>query len=373
MTQRSNAPPQLLYPPMKECGEMPPYKFVDCDSRSRSSENSRLDTDTVPVSEEKDVLILALSALIGLDPLAAPGVLPQGPEEADRPTADVGAVVPSHNRLDSLTGLVGVVERDGADVVVENVSFDDTVEQMAPDETKFAVDRCCGTASEAPHVTGVVRESGIGMLEEGDSHKPVVDPKVRKKVPDCHIGEAEFLSQGVESKASDGDTEVGQENQFSVLGLIERAAGIEVVDTAEKTVFLALATTFGLLLVLVMTGDVCDQVKRPAEELLANQVQNSGDWSFLGQFMKLVKHVAHARAELLAVFRYEDHIALHVTGSLVVLAVGDFPREIWDEQCRVADPTNCVIENLGGGERLVTAFMCQNPDTSGNHTLNNCV
>jgi hypothetical protein len=36
--------------------------------------------------------------------------------------------VAAHDGLDGLGGFVGVVEGDGADVVVEDVGFDDTVE-----------------------------------------------------------------------------------------------------------------------------------------------------------------------------------------------------------------------------------------------------
>jgi len=58
-----------------------------------------------------------------------------------------------------------------------------------------------------------------------------------------------------------------------------------------------------------------------------------------------------------------------VTGGLVVLAVGDFPRKVGDEKSRVASPADGVVEGLGGGEGLVTALVGENPETSAKETL----
>jgi hypothetical protein len=61
-----------------------------------------------------------------------------------------------------------VVEGDGRDVVVQDVRLDDAVHQVAADEAELAVDGGRGAAGEGPGVTGVVRERGVGVLEEGD-------------------------------------------------------------------------------------------------------------------------------------------------------------------------------------------------------------
>jgi hypothetical protein len=60
--------------------------------------------------------------------LAPAGRSPQALQEAEGTAFGVGAVVAAHDGLDGLGGFVGVVEGDGADVVVEDVGFDDTVE-----------------------------------------------------------------------------------------------------------------------------------------------------------------------------------------------------------------------------------------------------
>lgn len=92
----------------------------------------------------------------------------QGLQETPWPTANVSAVVTAHDGLDGLGGFVGVVEGDGADVVVEHVGFDDAMEELAADEAEFAVDGGCGAARVGPAGGGVVGERGVGVLQEGD-------------------------------------------------------------------------------------------------------------------------------------------------------------------------------------------------------------
>ena len=74
----------------------------------------------------------------------------------------------THDGLDGLGGLVGVVEGDGGDVVVQHMGFHNAVQQLAADEAEFAVDGCGGAARVGPGGGGVVGEAGVGVLEEGD-------------------------------------------------------------------------------------------------------------------------------------------------------------------------------------------------------------
>lgn len=78
--------------------------------------------------------------------------------------------MPAHNGLDGLRSLVSTVEGNAADVVVQNVSLDNAVEQVATDEAKLAVNGCSGTLDEGPFFTGIVRQGRIGVLEEGDGN-----------------------------------------------------------------------------------------------------------------------------------------------------------------------------------------------------------
>lgn len=46
--------------------------------------------------------------------------------------------------------------------------LDDTVEEMAADETELAINSRCGTLDEGPLLAGVVRQGRVGVLEESD-------------------------------------------------------------------------------------------------------------------------------------------------------------------------------------------------------------
>ncbi len=74
----------------------------------------------------------------------------------------------AHDWLNCFAGLIGVVKRNGADVVVKNVSLDDAVEKRPSNETKFAVDGCGSATDVVPALTRVVRKSWIGVLEVGN-------------------------------------------------------------------------------------------------------------------------------------------------------------------------------------------------------------
>ena len=107
-------------------------------------------------------------ALIWLDPLARPHRCPHALQESKTASSCVAAVVTTHNRPNCLGRFIGVVEGDGADVVVEDVGLDDTMQELATDETKFTINRSGCTTSVVPGVRSVVRQAGIGVLEVGN-------------------------------------------------------------------------------------------------------------------------------------------------------------------------------------------------------------
>lgn len=117
----------------------------------------RRDTQSIPVTEKQDLALIALSTRDRLDPLAPPGRTPNSSQKPERAILDVRAIVLAHDGLDGLGGLVGVVEWDGGDVVVQDVSLDDSVQEVAADEAEFAVDGSGGATGEVPGIAGVVR------------------------------------------------------------------------------------------------------------------------------------------------------------------------------------------------------------------------
>jgi hypothetical protein len=62
----------------------------------------------------------------------------------------------------------GVIERDRGYEMVQDVRADDRVEEVRVDEAKVAVDGGGGAEEECVYVGRVMREGGVGMLEEGD-------------------------------------------------------------------------------------------------------------------------------------------------------------------------------------------------------------
>lgn len=124
----------------------------------------------VTVAEEIHTRLLALHAGQSLDPLADVHVVEQRLEETKRAALDVCAVVLAHDGLDGLGGFVGVVEGDGGDVVVEHVRLDNAVEELATDETEFAIDRGGSTAGIGPAGGRVVGQGRVGVLKESDGN-----------------------------------------------------------------------------------------------------------------------------------------------------------------------------------------------------------
>jgi len=201
----------------------------------------------------------------------------------------------------------------------------------------------------------------------------VVDPEVGDEVPDEHIDPAELVAEKVQDGTSNRNTEITEQDQLLVLPLIQRARWDEVVDTAAKTIVLANTLAFGLLLVLVMAGDVAENVCWPTDELLTDEMEERSDGGILSELVELVGELAETRSVDLFSGRVEDHVAVKVASGLVVLAVGNLPREVRNKKCRVKDPANGVIDGLGRRERLMAALVCKNPDTSTEKTLKESV
>lgn len=197
----------------------------------------------------------------------------------------------------------------------------------------------------------------------------MVHPQVGKEVPDEHVGEA--VGSGEEDQGSDGDTntEVAEENELGILALKQGAGGVEVVDTGEVAVLLSLAAALNLALVEVVAGSVGEDIHGPAEELLEDRVDQSGNWGLLGQLVELMNRTADTTSVLLAGLGDENHVALEVAGGLVVLAVGDLPGEVWHQQGRVADPAGGIVEDLGGREGLMAALVGQHPEAGSKQAL----
>lgn len=182
----------------------------------------------------------------------------------------------------------------------------------------------------------------------------MVHPEIWEEIPDKHVVESVGFAEKGENSDGNGETNVTQENEFGILGFVQRAGWVEMVDSSEETVLLART-------VLVVASHVAKKVQWPAEKLLTNRMNKSRDRGLLGQFVKFMGEFSNARSIFLTGLWDENHISIHVSSGLVVLAVGDLPGEVWYKKCRVTDPSSCVIKNLRGRERLVATFVSKNP------------
>ena len=73
-----------------------------------------------------------------------------------------------HDALDSIGCLIGVVKGNRADVVMEDVGLDDSVEELSSNETEFAINGSGCATSVCPGVGSIMRQRGIGVLHEGN-------------------------------------------------------------------------------------------------------------------------------------------------------------------------------------------------------------
>jgi len=130
----------------------------------------RCGTQTVAIPVEVDSLALSDGTLRWLDPLAPASADPHALQEAESPALGVGAVMAAHDGFDGFGGLVSVVEWDGAHVVVEDVGFDNSVQERTADETEVTVDGCSSTTDVVPALGRVVGKRWVGVLQVGDGN-----------------------------------------------------------------------------------------------------------------------------------------------------------------------------------------------------------
>lgn len=160
----------------------------------------------------------------------------------------------------------------------------------------------------------------------------MVDPEVGNKVPDQHVLESKGVAQEDENRDGDGKTQVTQQDELGILGLVEGAGWIEVIDTIQETVLLALATTLLLTLMEVVARDIGQQIVGPSNDLLANEVNQGDNRCLLTELTEFVDESTQSRGLLLTGAGDENHVSLHVAGCLMVLAMRYLPAKVRNEE-----------------------------------------
>jgi len=189
----------------------------------------------------------------------------------------------------------------------------------------------------------------------------MIYPKIWQTIPHSQIQPAKIPSKQHKRSRRDGNAKVTQQDQILVFLLVQRTLWIEVVDASSNTIVTTFAFPFQLLLMVVMSGHVGQQIPRPAEELLNKTPKQRHDGRLLRRLGNIVCGAAHPAGILGAGLGHEDHVALEVAGGLVVLAVRDLPAEVGHQQRRVQQPADRVVQPLRRRERLVPALVRQHP------------
>jgi len=124
----------------------------------------RRDTQVVVVSKEPHCLSLASSRLTRFHPLAPPHALPHALEKPNRAAFDIGLIVLSHDSFDGFGSFTGMVEWDGGNSMVQNVRFDDVVEEVVTDKAKVPVHCGCSSTYIVPCLWLVMGQRRISVM-----------------------------------------------------------------------------------------------------------------------------------------------------------------------------------------------------------------
>lgn len=205
----------------------------------------------------------------------------------------------------------------------------------------------------------------MGVVEIGNGNQPVVDPDVRNNPEESNSLPVEHLGGLVKSEARDGETNVGDDDEVSLLGKEKDAPGIEVAATLGEPAPLVVVPDTAL----VASGDVEKEVSLPAEELVEEQFEGGDDRGVLGHLLEGLDGNAKLAGDLLNSTRDEHEILLDVAGEAVVTGVRDFPRKIRDAKERVTEPADDIVQTGMSGESAVAALVGENPQASENAAL----
>lgn len=72
--------------------------------------------------------------------------------------------------FDGFGGFIGMVEWNRRDEVVQDVRFDDAVQEMATDKAELAIDGRSSSTGKVPGFSGVVGKRWISVLEVCDGN-----------------------------------------------------------------------------------------------------------------------------------------------------------------------------------------------------------
>lgn len=154
----------------------------------------------------------------------------------------------------------------------------------------------------------------------------MIHPQIRTKVPNRDVGQTPNLNGLVKEVHGHGNADIAQQNPLGITVLIQRTAGVEMIDTTEQSIPLSNSTTFRLALVVGVSGNVVDKVKGPSQKLLADKVHQGCNRGLLGQLSDVMANTTGVAARvLLTRLGNKNHVTFKMSSCLMVLSVGNLP------------------------------------------------
>lgn len=255
-------------------------------------------------------------------------------------------VVRAEKLLESIRSFPSVVMRDLGRNVVADVRLADAVKHKRADKSQtVSVNGGQGTSGKVPLLVAVVRNKRVGVLQERDRDQPVVDVEVRNEIIGSDLGERAVVSPSTEDGEKKGDSEIRCNDLLPVSLVKDNRVGVEMV---------------GEFRVVLLSRGVSDEVHRPAEELLSEQVSHHEKWGIadgLGKFELsslgdveafdiLFALIESGVAMLVSGAGNENLITSEVTGSSVMSAMRDSPAVVRNTNGRMKNPSNGVVDGL---------------------------
>jgi len=189
---------------------------------------------TVCVLVEDDVALILDELALFVDTVNL------GPSSVASLELDTGK---SETSPQSIAGFPGMVMRDLAVDMVGDVGLRDTVRARGSDPghdrskvtKEVTIVSRQGTTGESELARTIMREEGVGVLQESDQHEPVVDPEIRNEVGAEDLEESKPVDRVAQSSSPEEDANVRNDDLAPLVGREHCSARFEVVGARRVT------------------------------------------------------------------------------------------------------------------------------------------
>jgi len=181
-----------------------------------------------------------------------------------------------------------------------------------------------GTTSESELAGAIMREEGIGVLQESDQHEPMIDPEIRDEVGTEDLEEPKLVNRVVQSSGPEEGANVRNDDLSPLVRRKHCGAGVEMVGARGVT---------------SLTGRVEDQVGGPTAQQIGCRSEASANGGVAQSFPKLfhnlladgstlgvfVDGIKGRETDVRTSFGDEDLILSQMSGGSMVFAMRDAP------------------------------------------------